>query len=476
MREELIRVEHGCFRREDGLYRFDISISRGECIGVYVDDHFTSGTAYMDLFRGGTRLEQGRAFSCGRRVSPPELERWITQHVRIVNAHRFDSQELTVRDFLLALDRPAGRGQLRQALRRLESPESREVLERMGLRVPLESRLADLSLLDYYRLSVFRVWFRQGELLVLDRITEILRQWDVEKLMECVQLLLRQGTAVFLLDLDERFLFRCCDRIDVIRSRRTCYRLYPEEYGERLYAILGWTARDRRQEQRPECPCEDREVLRLEALAFPGAAPLTCQIHSGEIALLRDEDYTAALRLRECFLGGGGWQSGTLRLNGQALTYGELTRRIGTEIGIQTERPDRPGGVLFDNLTALDNLTTCLLPKAGHRLVRRRITENILNEAARRFPREDLLRPLKTWALPERLRFSYYKWYLLNPRLLVCFFPFAGQETAYHGLIIDLLVACAERGMAVWLISSGIDAICEKTENQEFLRRLRTVN
>lgn len=56
------------------------------------------------------------------------------------------------------------------------------------------------------------------------------------------------------------------------------------------------------------------------------------------------------------------------------------------------------------------------------------------------------------------------------------FFPFSGQETAHHELIIDLLVACAERGMAVWVISSNIDAICEKTENQEFLQRLRTIN
>ncbi len=153
-----------------------------------------------------------------------------------------------------------------------------------------------------------------------------------------------------------------------------------------------------------------------------------------------------------------------------------MTKQIGTEIGIQTERPDRPGGVLFDNLTALDNLTTCLLPKAGYRLVRRRVAENILEEASRWFPREDLLRPLRTWSLPARLRFSYFKWYLLNPQLLVCFFPFSGQETAHHELIIDLLVACAERGMAVWVISSNIDAICEKTENQEFLQRLRTIN
>ena len=45
MKEELIRVENGRFRSDGDDYQFDIAISRGECVGVYVDDHLTSGTA-----------------------------------------------------------------------------------------------------------------------------------------------------------------------------------------------------------------------------------------------------------------------------------------------------------------------------------------------------------------------------------------------------------------------------------------------
>ena len=146
------------------------------------------------------------------------------------------------------------------------------------------------------------------------------------------------------------------------------------------------------------------------------------------------------------------------------------------EIGIQIERPDRSNGVLFDNLTGIDNLSISLLSKAGKRIATGRVKESILDEASRWFPRETLHQPLRTWPLPERLRFSYCKWYLLNPKLLICFFPFAGQKPAHHEMIIEMLVSCAERGMAVWMISSGIDAICEKTENQEFFRRLRYLN
>lgn len=68
MKEELIRIEHGVFRSDTGEYRFDISVSCGECIGVYVDEYLTSGTAYLDLFKGRLALTDGRAFCCGSKT------------------------------------------------------------------------------------------------------------------------------------------------------------------------------------------------------------------------------------------------------------------------------------------------------------------------------------------------------------------------------------------------------------------------
>ena len=475
MKEELIRVEHGCFQREELTYHFDISISRGECVGVYVDDHFTSGTTYLDIFKGGTHMKDGRAFSYGHRAGAPELERWFQQSSMIVDKHRFDSVELTVQDFVISLGKVTGWRQGKSAEQRLRGPESRTMLQQMELNVPLDMKLTKLSMLDYYRLCIFRVWFWKGELLLLDRLTEILRQRDLEKLMECIQLLLEQGTAVILLDLDDTFMCRYSDRIDVVKNRKTCYHLYPEEYGEHLYEILGWKCRKSSAEQN-ERQGDGKVVLQVSDLKLPGMPPLNFQIRGDEIALLRDENYSTAVKLRDCLLGGQRWSDGVFRLDGISYAPNELSKLIGKEIGIQLERPDRPGVMLFDDLTALDNLSTCLLPKAGRHIASRRIIENIFEEASQWFPKEELQRPLYTWPLPQRLCFSYYKWYLLNPRLLICFFPFAGQEPTHHEMIIDMLVMCAQRGMAIWVISSGIDAICEKTKNEAFLRRLHYIN
>ena len=93
----------------------------------------------------------------------------------------------------------------------------------------------------------------------------------------------------------------------------------------------------------------------------------------GEIAFLRAENYSTSVHLRSCFLGESRWLGGTFCLNGTVSSPNGLVKRIGTDVGLPLERPDRSNGVLFDNLSALDNLCTSLLPKAGKWFAARRL-------------------------------------------------------------------------------------------------------
>ena len=154
MKEELIRIEHGVFRSDTGEYRFDISVSCGECIGVYVDEYLTSGTAYLDLFKGRLALTDGRAFCCGSKTGAAVIEHWIRQNTMLVDKSRFAGRELTMRDFVLALGRTTSYRQKNRSAARLKSLAATDMLRQLGLEHSWETRLADLSVLDYYRLSV----------------------------------------------------------------------------------------------------------------------------------------------------------------------------------------------------------------------------------------------------------------------------------------------------------------------------------
>ena len=473
MIEELIRIENGTFLHDGKLFQIDVSVSGGFCVGLFTDNHMLAGSAYHGIFGGQSSLKEGRAFVQGKRVSLTEAEMWIRRNSTLIDRNRFDGRELTARDYVTALGRRMSFGQRKDQGRRMNGEEAATILKRMGIRFRWEDKLNTLSILEYYKLAVFRAWFIRSSIVVLDRITEILRQQDLREFMTCVQIFLEQGAGVVLLDLDERFLFEYANRVDVMKNRKLVYRLFPDDYGDRLYEILGWEPETDSAARTGVREAAGPDILTVKNLRFDGLQPMDFVIRSGEIGFLTDENYQTGDRIRDCFLGKESWISGELYLNGKKYERPELLKLVGSKIGIQVAMPDRKGGVLFDNFTALENLSTSLVPKAGKHLFRRSLVDNIQNTASKWFGKEELQKPVSDWTLPQRLRLSYMKWYLMRPDLLICLFPFAGQESLHHEMIIQLLVMCARRGMAVWIISSGIEAICEHTENEEFIRRLR---
>ena len=120
MKEELIRVENGLFQSDGADYSFDISVARGECIGIYVDEHLTSCTAYLDIFKRYSHIKSGKFFLCGQRAGSMELAKWIGQNTIVIDKYRFHSSELTAWDFLIALGKPACHREKAAAKQRLQ--------------------------------------------------------------------------------------------------------------------------------------------------------------------------------------------------------------------------------------------------------------------------------------------------------------------------------------------------------------------
>lgn len=480
MKEELIRIENGLFLHESTLYRFDVEVSKGECIGIFADTHEYDGTAYEGIFSGTSVIQGGKAFAFGKRVSYPMMNLWIRDHVVRLNRNRFTAKESTVRDFLLFLGPGRWRKERNLLKKRLASEEAVRLLEQMKISASFRDKLTGLSVTEYYKLAVFRAWLWGYSIMVLDRLSEILPSQDLDCFMDCVQILQGRGIGCVMLELNEDFLFRYASRVDILQNRKLCYRLEPDEYDSRLYKILGWKMlsgkgferetiiSEKTKKEKPDAS----KVFVAENLTFEGLEPMNFVLRKGDIALYRDENLQFVPLLKKCIFENQNWTAGEIWLDGEWCNAAKLRKKIGFQIGVQTELPDRRDGILFENLSGLENIYDSLIPKSGRRLIRKKTVDSIRKTAEEAFSREMLARPVKEWSHPDRLRLIYYRWYLLNPKLLICMMPFSGQEAAHHEMIIDLLVRCARRGMAILLISSGADGIYEKTENQEFRERL----
>ncbi len=374
MKEELIRIENGIFLYSSKIYRYDLDVSKGECIGVFVDDHEYGGTAYEGIFSGQTEFRGGKAFAYGQRVSLDDMKLWISRNIVRINRYCFTSKETTVRDFLLCLGPGMSRYERKLLTVRLESSEADTLKDQMRLCFTGKEKLIDLTVTEYYKLAVFRAWLLKYNVMILDRISELLPSQELNSFMNCVQLLQSRGIGCIMLEMNEEFMFQYASRIDVIQNRKVCYRLDPEDYGENLFKILGWEYFHNEKEDKARGVFLQKElILNVENLSFSEKEPINFSIGKGEIVLFRDEHLELSPLLKECLFENRRWNSGQIQINGNNCSYRELKRMIGKQVCIQTELPDRDEGILFENLSGLENLFDSLIPKTGSKFIRKKL-------------------------------------------------------------------------------------------------------
>ena len=70
---------------------------------------------------------------------------------------------------------------------------------------------------------------------------------------------------------------------------------------------------------------------------------------------------------------------------------------------------------------------------------------------------------------------SYLKWYMLNPGILICFFPFNGLEYYLYDQVVEMMLMCLGKSMGILLLTGEAGGISSRCNNKEFLNRLRIV-
>lgn len=482
MKEELIRIENGKIGHGEHQLNIDLEIARGESIGI-LSDNLVNSDVVLGFFRGNLRLQQGKSYIRGERISSDEMGKKIAECTMILEKQRKYSPELTAWDFLTALTGKTGRRNRKEQLKRFHSPEAEEIRKVLEIDFQWKDSLVSLTPLSLCSLFLFKAWFYNYEILVLGHITEILRENDINRLMEYTEYFLQRGMAFLLIDQESDFLFSHTSRIDIIKNGVTCYRLFPEQYDDEtlVHILKGKESRSnpvsRETSQEPDSRfAADPPVLEFDRVKISETEELTFQIRKGEIGLLLDRNYQTARKLQNIFLNGERWEQGQVRVGGKECRSGKLNALSGKYIGIQLENPGKKGRTLYYNLTGLENLSSMLIPKTGKRIIRKKIERNILKEAEAWFSADLLRRKVSEWSPQERLKLSYYKWYLVNPKILICFFPFSGTDFWMHQIVMEMLSACAEKGMGILMVSTDIEGICEKINNADFINRVRYIN
>jgi len=376
-----------------------LEVAPGE-IHALVGENGAGKSTLMRVLSGMYAPTAGTVEVRGRDVTGWSTAEAIAAGVGMVHQHFMLVGPLTVAEnVVLGAETTRGPGGVQLDLARAER-EVQALAERTGLRVPVRSRIADLSVGEAQRVEILKTLYRGATILILDEPTAVLSPPEVHELWQVLRRVRDDGATIVLIThkLDE--VMEVSDAITVMRHGCTVGRLQTADTSPREIARM-MVGRDvsLALDFAVEAPAvaaplpaasdaSGATIFEVRDLVVPGARHpravdgVTFGIAPGEILGIAGVEGNGQTELLEAIAGLRPLQSGHIELAGRELTT--LAVRERGDAGLAHIPEDRHQRGLVLDYSIADNL---ILGQQHHftrrgALDRRRIVENARRQIA----------------------------------------------------------------------------------------------
>ncbi len=207
----------------------DLTIRKGEILGV-IGPNGAGKTTFVNCITGLDKPTSGtivfRGEDITKRPSYAIGRLGIARTFQVVKPLK----QLTVRDNVAIGAMFGARGKDRTAAQARERAE--EVLARVGLEHRVDHRASDLTIPDLKRLELAKALAMDPELLFLDEVMAGLNPTEVEKAMELLRQINREGITLFVIEHVMKAIMGISDRLVVLHYGKKIAEGKPEEIVE----------------------------------------------------------------------------------------------------------------------------------------------------------------------------------------------------------------------------------------------------
>ena len=266
-----------------------------------------------------------------------------------------------------------------------KAPEAHDVakavIERLGVDLPLDSDVIDLSVADKQLTAICRALASDAKLLIMDEPTTALTQREVDRLFTVVEKLTSEGVALIFVShkLDE--VMRISQRVTIMRSGKNVIDSPASELDSKsiTHYMTGRVLDETRQVT--PLPADPKVVLELDSVGVEGLLKdISFQIREGEILGLTGLLGSGRTEVAEVLFGLLPHDEGTIRVNGKDVSIRSINDAIKAGIGYVPE--DRLTQGLFLEQSISNNVIAASIDQHTSKtktLQKKRITETIAN-------------------------------------------------------------------------------------------------
>ncbi|MFM9369863.1 sugar ABC transporter ATP-binding protein [Streptomyces sp. Da 82-17] len=359
---------------------------------------------------------------------------------------------------------PNGRGGLID-WRRLRR-EAAELLDTWDVHVDPDARTADLTVEDRQMVEIARALSFGARFIILDEPTAQLDNREIERLFTRMRALQESGVTFLFISHHLQEVYEVCQTVTVLRDARWITTAPVAELPRTalVEAMAGESVAHRADTPRTPVPDDAPVLLDVRALTGDAYENVDLAVREGEVVGLAGAGGSGKIQLAETLAGMHRPHSGTARLAGAALPFGDVTATLRAGVGwVPRDRHDQG---LVPALSIGDNATLGVLDRlAGSPLARRL---GFVSAERRRTFAADLVRrldihaegtgqPVSELSGGNAQKVVMARALASEPRLLVLVNPTAGVDVKSKESLLARVDTARDDGTAVLVVSDELD-------------------
>lgn len=352
-----------------------------------------------------------------------------------------------------------------------------ELMESVGLQVPLNLKVGDLSIGFKQRIEIVRALFNGTDLLILDEPTAVLTPQETRRLFDVLRKLKAGGCSIILISHKLNELMEICDNVSILRDGKLIDTLaIANTDADELARLM--VGREVHMKLEKEPVSRGKELLKIRNLTVKDdfgtrkVKKFNLEISEGEIVGIAGVEGNGQKELADCLFGVRKPEEGKVYFETTDITNYSSRKRRNLNIGRVPEDRQKTGLVMgFSVNENLNSESYMLKPYSRKGILNRKNMQAFSKKLVQNFgiKVENISEMVDALSGGNQQKVILARELCFLPKLLIIVNPTRGMDVGASEYIYQKILELKKQGSAVLLISTELDEILNLSDRVEVM-------